>query len=75
MFKRSFFIDLNIKNMKFKEFKITNFKGINNIVVNLDKSPSANVYTLIGLNESGKTSILEAINFFDQNNHLQQLYQ
>lgn len=54
--------------MKFKEFKINNFKGINSIVVNLDKSPSANVYTLIGLNESGKTSILEAINFFDQNN-------
>lgn len=53
--------------MKFKEFKIRNFKGINNIVVSLDKSPSANVYTLIGLNESGKTSILEAINFFDQN--------
>lgn len=54
--------------MKFKEFKIINFKGINNISINLDKSPSANVYTLIGLNESGKTSILEAINFFDQNN-------
>lgn len=54
--------------MKFKEFKINHFKGINNITVNLDKSPNANVYTLIGLNESGKTSILEAINFFDQNN-------
>jgi len=54
--------------MKFKEFKITNFKGINNITISLDKSPNANVYTLIGLNESGKTSILEAINFFDQNN-------
>ncbi|WP_166926274.1 ATP-dependent nuclease [Flavobacterium poyangense] len=54
--------------MKFKEFKINNFKGINSIVVSLDKSPNANVYTLIGLNESGKTSILEAINFFDQNN-------
>lgn len=54
--------------MKFKQFKITNFKGINNIVIDLDKSPNANVYTLIGLNESGKTSILEAINFFDQDN-------
>lgn len=54
--------------MKFKQFKITNFKGIDNITINLDKSPNANVYTLIGLNESGKTSILEAINFFDQDN-------
>ncbi len=51
--------------MKFKEFKIKNFRGIENIIVNLDKSPNANIYTLVGLNESGKTTILEAINFFN----------
>lgn len=53
--------------MKFAEFKIKNFKGIENITVNLDKSPDANIYTLVGLNESGKTTILEAINFFNPN--------
>lgn len=51
--------------MKFIEFKIQNFKGIENVIVNLDKSPDANIYTLVGLNESGKTTILEAINFFN----------
>lgn len=53
--------------MKFTEFKIKNFKGIENVTVNLDKSPDANIYTLVGLNESGKTTILEAINFFNPN--------
>ncbi|MFM2306824.1 MAG: hypothetical protein RLZZ367_1493, partial [Bacteroidota bacterium] len=53
--------------MKFTEFKIKNFKGIENVTVDLDKSPDANIYTLVGLNESGKTTILEAINFFNPN--------
>jgi energy-coupling factor transporter ATP-binding protein EcfA2 len=53
--------------MKFTEFKIKNFKGIEDVTVNLDKSPDANIYTLVGLNESGKTTILEAINFFNSN--------
>lgn len=53
--------------MKFTEFKIKNFKGIENVTINLDKSPDANIYTLVGLNESGKTTILEAINFFNPN--------
>ncbi|MGB8217303.1 MAG: AAA family ATPase [Candidatus Methanoperedens sp.] len=51
--------------MKFTEFKIKNFKGIEDITINLDKSPNANIYTLVGLNESGKTTILEAINLFN----------
>jgi predicted ATP-dependent endonuclease of OLD family len=51
--------------MKFSEFKIKNFKGIEDITVNLIKSPEANIYTLVGLNESGKTTILEALNFFN----------
>jgi len=53
--------------MKFTEFIIRNFKGIENVTVNLNKSPDANIYTLVGLNESGKTTILEAINFFNPN--------
>nr|WP_068890374.1 AAA family ATPase [Pedobacter panaciterrae] len=52
--------------MKYKEFKIRNFKGIDDISIDLDSSPDANIYTLVGLNESGKTTILEAINLFNR---------
>ena len=51
--------------MKFTEFRIKNFKGIEDITFNLEKSPEANIYTMVGLNESGKTTILEAINHFN----------
>lgn len=54
--------------MNFLYFKIKNFKGIEDITLNLSKSPKHNVYTLVGLNESGKTTILEAINFFNFKN-------
>lgn len=50
--------------MKFVEFKIKNFRGIEDLTINFDRSPNANVYTLVGLNESGKTTILDAINVF-----------
>ncbi|MGV3599500.1 MAG: ATP-dependent nuclease [Bacteroidota bacterium] len=52
--------------MKFQQFKIKNFKGIEDITIDLAKSPDANIYTLVGLNESGKTTILEALNFFNR---------
>lgn len=51
--------------MNFTKFQITNFKGIENITFDLEKAPEANIYTLVGLNESGKTTILEAINQFN----------
>jgi len=47
--------------MKFVSFEFRNFKGIEHL--KLDLSANTNVYTLVGLNESGKTTILEAINF------------
>ena len=50
--------------MIFTYFKIKNFKGIDEITIDLDKIPHLDIYTLVGLNESGKTTILEAINFF-----------
>ena len=50
--------------MIFLNFKIKNFKGIENTILNLNQVPSANIYTLIGLNESGKTTVLEALNFW-----------
>lgn len=49
--------------MKFIEFDIKNFKGINHTTIKLDKKPEGNIFTLVGLNESGKTTILEAISY------------
>lgn len=48
--------------MKYSKFTIKNFKGVKD-TVSLDFSnlPTSNIFTLVGLNESGKTSILEAI--------------
>ena len=54
--------------MEYIKFKITNYKGIENVVIDFDKSPRSNIYTLVGLNESGKTTVLEAINFFNYKN-------
>lgn len=48
--------------MKFTYFKFKNFKGIEKQTLSLTKG--SNIFTLVGLNESGKTTILEAINFF-----------
>ena len=53
--------------MKLSRITIENFKGINKVELDLSKSPHNNVYTLVGINESGKTTILEAINFFEYN--------
>ncbi|MCK5176653.1 MAG: AAA family ATPase, partial [Candidatus Aenigmarchaeota archaeon] len=50
--------------MKYTKFEIKNFKGIDNIVLDLIKQPSGKIFPLVGLNESGKTTILEAINLF-----------
>ena len=51
--------------MKYKSFTITNYKGIKNLHLDLDIQPDYKIYTLVGLNESGKTTILEAINDFE----------
>ena len=47
--------------MEFTKFSIKNFRGIRNLTLDLSRSPQANTYTFVGLNESGKTTILEAI--------------
>lgn len=47
--------------MRFVGFQIENFKGIEDVFIDMRQGGS-NVFTLIGLNESGKTTILEAIN-------------
>lgn len=52
--------------MQFVKFEINNFKGIE--FATLDLAPAGrNIFTLIGLNESGKTTILEALDDFGAN--------
>ncbi len=51
--------------MRYTKFIIKNFKGISNLTIDLSKQPNSHIYTFIGLNESGKTTILEAINTID----------
>lgn len=46
-------------------FRIQNFRGIDDASVSLRRS---NLALLLGLNESGKTSLLKAIEFFDYRN-------
>ena len=50
--------------MRYRYFDIENFRGIRKLRFDLDASRAGNIITLVGLNESGKTTILEAINFF-----------
>ena len=49
--------------MRFERFEIRNFKGIESVDIDLTPAGSG-IFTLIGLNESGKTTILEAISKF-----------
>lgn len=51
--------------MRYKKFQITNYKGIKKLTLDLDLKPDYKIFTLIGLNESGKTTILEAMNDFE----------
>ncbi len=47
-----------------KKFIIKNFRGIQEAELTVDGRKTSNVITLIGLNESGKTTILEALSHF-----------
>ncbi|MFM2229443.1 MAG: hypothetical protein RL607_701 [Bacteroidota bacterium] len=47
--------------MKYTKFVINNFKGITDLTIDLNRRPESKVLTFVGLNESGKTTILEAI--------------
>ena len=48
--------------MRYTKFTIKNFKGIRDLTIDLSKQPYNRIHTFVGLNESGKTTILEAIN-------------
>lgn len=49
---------------KINKFIIENFKGIEKAEIDLERKSTSPVLTLIGLNESGKTTILEALSHF-----------
>jgi predicted ATP-dependent endonuclease of OLD family len=53
--------------MRYTSFAISNFKGIRSLQLNLDGNPASKVSILVGLNESGKTTIMEALSFFYEN--------
>lgn len=50
--------------MIYKSFNIENFKGIRDLSINLQRKPASRIFSLVGLNESGKTTILEALDWF-----------
>jgi ABC-type Na+ transport system ATPase subunit NatA len=50
--------------VKLRSLEIENFKGIKTAGVDFAADPPGNIITLIGLNESGKTTVLEAISHF-----------
>lgn len=50
--------------MKLTGFDIKTFKGIKDAKIRFDFDDIARVHTLVGLNESGKTTLLEAIHSF-----------
>ncbi len=50
--------------MRYLRFRIRNFKGIKDTTINLETIAGASVFAFVGLNESGKTTILEAIHSF-----------
>ena len=50
--------------MRYREFRIKNFKGISDATVQFDRVLDASIFPFVGLNESGKTTILQAIHSF-----------
>ena len=51
--------------MKLQAITIENFKSIDRVVFQNKRIAGSNTYTLIGINESGKSSCLEAISHFE----------
>jgi predicted ATP-dependent endonuclease of OLD family len=53
-----------LKVAEIKSFTIKTFKGIDTVNIDISDKSTSPVITLIGLNESGKTTILEALSLF-----------
>jgi ABC-type Na+ transport system ATPase subunit NatA/5S rRNA maturation endonuclease (ribonuclease M5) len=60
--------------MQYVKFRISNYRGIEEAVIDLPGGDGSRVTTLIGLNESGKTTILEAIYSFSPDPESKALY-
>lgn len=61
--------------MRYKKFAIEHFKGIRDkAVIDLSHLPNTKIFTMVGLNESGKTSLLEAINLLQNEENSDQAY-
>lgn len=50
--------------MHYTAFRVKNFKGIKDATIKLSDQTKMGVFAFVGLNESGKTTILEAIHSF-----------
>lgn len=59
--------------VRFKRFIVQNYKGIQRAVLEM-RPGGANIFTLIGLNESGKSTMLEAIALFTSSENTELLY-
>lgn len=55
--------------MRYTKFEFSNFRGLRSTTLDLSNSESG-VHVLVGLNESGKTTVLEAIDHFRTNHDL-----
>jgi predicted ATPase len=56
--------------MHYSSFRIKNFRGILDLTIEVD--PLARISTLVGLNESGKTTILEALSLLYEHQRWEQ---
>lgn len=59
--------------MRYNSFRVRNYKGVSDTTLHLPKGNS-NAVTFIGLNESGKTTLLEAIYSFSPDRESQPLF-
>ena len=50
--------------MRYERFEIRNFRGIRDAALDLSSGNATRVTSIVGLNESGKTTLLEAIHSF-----------
>jgi hypothetical protein len=57
----------------YSSFRIRNFKGIKDTTINLSDQTKMGVFAIVGLNESGKTTILEAIHSFSPDGDTEEL--
>jgi len=63
--KKATVIESKAPTLTYESFTISNFKGIEKVTINLVQN---RMVLLLGLNESGKTTILKAIESFDFSN-------